>query len=589
MNSKAIYCDVVFPLRLDALTYIVPEGLREKIMPGCLVEAPLRKRIMRGVALRLRDNFDGDAQSIRDIITPVPFLREELLKLLEWMSGYYLTEEGTILRLMIPSLIFKKKLNLSYTRELSGSSSKGTYSSTLIMEDILKTGRLSSFLERADKGAIILVPSIDIAEKVYKDISGLYKERVLLFHSRLKASELHANYLKLLDDYCEPSPIVIGTRNAVFLPFRPSMIIVIDEVSNSYKQEESPSFNVRDIAVIRAYIEKIPVLLSSEHPSLESIYNVRTGKYKIIKKVQQKRRVSITINRLIKRGESELFPERLMKKIEDALRKNKKVLLSFPRAGYSYIRCRDCGKVLRCSCGGIFIYYKDKKYLKCRLCYHELKVSHLCPYCSGTGLEHFLSGIERIEEFIKERYKSFSMTDSTDGIIISSGSRFVTGEDFHLGVILDADIFLNIPDYRATERLFHEVYYLIEKIKEGGEIILQTRMPEYKIFDYIRRLDYIGFALSELKMRRQHMLPPFCRFIIIRIFSKKDIDEAHILERFKISGASLRKIDLKKRKKKKVFESAFLLRIKRNVPMETLRDIIRTLREDGLDVRCHMD
>lgn len=591
MNSKAIYCDVVFPLRLGILTYLIPEELQGKIQSGYLVEAPLRKGLKRGVVLRLREGYDDGAMNIKKIVNAFPFLGEGLLKLLEWMSGYYLAEEGTILRSMVPSFIFRRKrLALPTSINLSSLPAGSSYSASLFMGDILKTGKLVKLLEDAERGAIVLVPSVEMAEKVYKNIEDSFKERLLFFHSKLKSSELMSNYIKLLLDSERLSPIVIGTRNAVFSPFKPSMIIVIDEASSSYKEEESPSFNVRDIAVMRAYIDKIPVFLSSLAPSLESIYNARLGKYKLIKEESKKKRVSITINRLKKKNtEVDLISERLLKKIEMTLKKDEKIILSLPRTGYSFIYCNDCGKILRCECEGIFIFYKGRKHLKCRLCDNEINLPSLCPYCGGTGLGHFSSGIERIEEFVKERFSSFSLSDSLEGVTISPSPRFISKEDFYLGVILDADIFLNMPDYRASERLFQEVYYLLERLKEGGEIILQTRMPEYRIFNYIKRLDYMGFALSELKMRREHNLPPFSRLLIIRLFSKKMVDEGRIFERFKASGASIRKILLKKRKKARGLEIAFLLRIDRNVDIRGLKEIIRTLRQEGIELRTYMD
>ncbi|MCX7793737.1 MAG: hypothetical protein N2257_04955 [Thermodesulfovibrionales bacterium] len=587
MNSK-VYCDIAFPLRLGTLTYLIPEELTSKVGPGSLVEAPLRKRLMRGVVLRVRNDAYGDASRLKEIIAASPFLREEIVKLLEWAAEHYMAEEGTLLRSMVPSFIFRnRRLKLPEIFR-SSTSFKSTYSATLIMEDVLRTGRLLKLLEEAERGAIILVPSVEWAEEVYKNVSDSYRDRLIFYHSRLKSSELRANYTKLLNPQ-NLSHIVIGTRNAVFSPFKPSVIIVLDEASGSYKQEETPSFNARDMAVMRAYIEGIPVYLCSEAPSLESIYNAKVGKYKLVK-TEHKKKISIMVNR-IKRGfsETELFPERLLKKIERVLKKDEKILLSLPRSGYSFIYCRDCGKVLRCDCEGAFIFYKSKKYLKCRICDNVLALPDLCPHCRGTELNHLSAGIERIEEFIKERFSSFALADSTDGITISPSPRLLYGENYYLGVILDADIFLNMPDYRASERLFHEVYYLAQRIKDGGEIILQTRIPEYEVFNYIRRFDYMGFALSELKMRRIHKLPPFSRLVILRIFSRKVIDYDRVIRFLKDMDSSVRQINLRKRKKTKASEAIYLLRLDRTSFRTKVGDIIRFSKEEGLDVRCYVD
>lgn len=605
MNSKTRYCDIVFPVRLGALTYSVPEELTDKIRPGMLVEAPLRKAFLRGIVLRCGVNFEGEALPVRKIVFGFSLLNNSLIRLLEWMSGYYMAEEGVILRSMIPSFMFnKKRLNIQETIDLKNSIRPvSRYSAHLIMEDILKTGRLLKLLEENSRdGAIILVPTVEFAEELHKGLLQSFGERTVLYHSRLKRSVLQENYIRILKAfYDDCQPIVIGTRNSVFAPFQPSRIIVIDECSFSYKQEEAPYFNARDVAVMRAYIEKIPVYLSSEHPSIESFYNCRIGKYKILKEGSPKNRqvfggrVSIVISKISKKASSglEILPQSLLRLIENILKRDERVLLSFPRTGYSIIYCRDCKNVLRCECGGILVYYKEKEILRCRLCDTIKKIPSLCSYCNGAGLEHISAGIERIKEALKDKL-SFLPAKSEEGIIISTSSRKKGIENinynFSLGVILDADILLNLPDYRASERLFHEVYYLMERIRQDGKIIIQTRMPEYKVFEYIRRLDYTGFAISELKMRKLHNLPPYSRFVILRLFSRRPIDHDRVITMLRgIKDSSVRQIRLRKRKKAIAQEAVYLLRIGKTISNKTFEEVLSLLKKEGLDVRAYVD
>ncbi len=613
MNSKT-YCHIVFPLRLGALTYSVPEELRDKIRPGMLVEAPLRKCFLRGIVLRCGVDFEGDALPVKKIVFDFPVLSNSLIGLLEWMSGYYMAEEGVVLRSMVPSFVFKKKrLSIEGTMDIKTMRHPSQYSAHLIMEDLLRTGRLLRLLEDNGRGgAIILVPTVELAEEVHKGLLLSFGERSVLYHSRLKRSLLQQNYTRILKaSYNDCQPIVIGTRNSVFAPFQPSRIIVIDECSFSYKQEEVPYFNARDVAVRRAYIEKIPVYLSSEHPSIESFYNCKIGKYRILKedkvvdradkKMESPRnrqifgrtsKVSIVISKISKKTSSgaEILPQSLLRHIENILKKGEKVFLSFPRTGYSIIYCRDCKNVLRCECGGVFVYYRDKKILRCRLCDRVENIPSICPYCKGTGLEYGSGGIEKIREVLEDKIRSLSI-GSEEGIIISSSSRMADlKDDFALGILLDADILLNLPDYRASERLFHEVYYLTDRIRQGGKIIIQTRMPEYKVFDYIRRHDYTGFAISELKMRRLHNLPPYSRFVILRISSRKPIDHDKVITMLRgIKDSSVRQIRLRKRKKAMAQEVVYLLRIEKAVPNKTFEDILSRLKKEGLDVRCYVD
>lgn len=615
MNSKAPYCHIVFPLRLGALTYSIPEELRDKIRPGMLVEAPLRKVFLRGVVLRCGVDFEGEALPVKKIVSELPLLSNTLISLLEWMSGYYMAEEGVVLRSMVPSFVFKKKrLSIEETMDVKMMRHPSQYRAHLIMEDVLRTGRLLKLLDDTGReGAIILVPTVELAEEIRKDLSLSFGERLVLYHSRLKRSLLQQNYTRILKaSYDDCQPIVIGTRNSVFAPFKPSKIIVVDECSFSYKQEEVPYFNARDVAVRRAYMEKIPVYLSSEHPSIESFYNCKIGKYKMLKSDKtidriDKKKVSIVISKIGKKTSSgaEILPQSLLRHIENILKKGEKVFLSFPRTGYSIIYCSDCKNVLRCDCGGVFVYYREKKILRCRLCDRIKNVPSVCTYCKGTGLEHISAGIERIREILEDKLSFLSAGSekestkcevrsgvpkkSSDFWGYESGTENIN-YNFSLGVILDADILLNLPDYRASERLFHEVYYLMDRIRQGGKIIIQTGMPEYKVFEYIRRLDYTGFAISELKMRRLHNLPPYSRFVILRIFSRKPVDHDRVITILRaIKDSSVRQIRLKRRKKAMVHEAVYLLRIGKAISNKTFEDALSLLKKEGLDVRCYVD
>ncbi len=598
MNSKGIYCELVFPRRLGLLTYIVPERLREVIRPGMLVEAPLRKRSSRGVVFRLREDVENVSEmevlEVKELLLNFPVLTEGLLKLLEWLRKYYLSEEGTILRSMVPSFLFNKKRLGSVKAQLESSQTVSDhYEASLIMEDILRTGRLLNILEsRGRGGVIILAPSVEVVKKVREYLNPFYSERLILYHSMLRASELEKNYMGLLSKE-PPDPIIIGMRNAVFAPIRPSMIIVLDEPSSAYKQEETPYLHARDVAVMRAYIERIPVILSSEHPSVETFYNVRTGKYRLIEPEKKARqRVQITVQRIRRNpsGNAEVLSERLLRQIEETIRKGERVLLLLPRTGYSLIYCRDCGKVLKCGCEGITIFFREEGILRCRVCESEMTVPVLCPYCKGSGLEYRSVGIERIQEIVRNRF-SISSSEGQDNIVVQTAAKTSKDGGFLMGVILDADIILNIPDFRSTERLFHEIYYLKEKLVEGGRIILQTRFPEYEVFRFLRNLDYRGYAISELRVRRLHRLPPFSRLFLLRISSRKSFNEEMLYEYLRqIHGGHIQRLNIKrKRKKAGKHQTGFLIRLPAGSSTEAMEGIISSLTTQGMDVRLEAD
>jgi primosomal protein N' (replication factor Y) len=615
MNGKEIYCDLVFPLRLGVLTYKVPLELKDKLLPGMVVEAPLRRRLRRGIVLRLRDQFHGEALDLKGIVFRTPTLNKELLDLLEWASGYYLSEEGIVLKSMVPSFIFKKKrLQLFQGPQREEKSSTlifatnswdspfVNYSATLIMEDILKTGRLLSLLKEYGKGgAIVMAPSLEEINRVISLLQTEYKDRIILYHSKLSEKEIERVYIRLMENSLN-APIVIGTRNVLFLPFKPSCIIVLDESSPFYKQEEAPYFNVRDVAVMRAYIEKVPVFLSSEAPSLESFYNARIGKYTLIESPERKINKSPVIISRIKKGFSstgiDILPERLIAHIKGLLQKSQRILLLLPRTGYSLLYCKDCGRILRCECEGTLVYYKDEKILRCRICENEKGLPLLCPFCNGPGLEFRSAGIERIKEVLsglvaKVRVMEGLRTEkeNQDSLFISLSSKTCSLSDkpFDLAVILDADLFINMFAWRSGERLIQEVLSLRDKIKPDGQIIIQTRIPEYEIFKYLKRLDYKGFALSELRLRRLQGLPPYSRLILLKIFSKKPIDKKEIIQKLQtIPSSSVRELNIKIRKKVKAFQMGFLIRLKKG-DLKEVKNIMELLKTQGINIRAEVD
>ncbi len=594
---KIKYCEVVFPLKIGALTYSVPEGM--EITPGLLVEAPLRGRVRRGIALRIKDDgpdIPEDVLSIKRVFMKNRILSEPLLKLLKWMSEYYFVEEGLVLRSMLPPFVLKKDLGEIETSFANNHGGDISYSAFYFRGDIISDEDFKKMLYQLTC-AIIMAPNYDEVKRMYNILLPTFKERLCQFHSRLKASELKRVYIDILSGKYS---LILGMRSAIFLPVRPSIIVVTEENSFLYRSKRIPKSNIRDISVMRAYIEDIPVVLTSHIPSIETLFNIKKGKYRVLKgfNLEKKDIIPEQRNDVIFRGLTESkdthirivrvkgsasITHELRKEIRQTVFKKGRVLIVLPRYGYSLIYCSDCDCLQRCRCGGFYIFFKEENILRCSRCRGKRGVINTCYRCGGYKLEFRGSGIEKIMEeisSIKDFNASIKMGSRDLDINILIRAKGARREDYSLGVILDADIFLNIPDYRAQERLFHEVFALRDRLKEGGKIIIQTRMPELKVFSYIKKLNFKDFSYDELKKRKEMLYPPFSRFISLSIRLKKDISTETLKNEIIKIGAEILNIDMDGKRMN------FLLRLKKGIDPRMFGDYFRLLGEKNFEVFC---
>ncbi len=594
---KIKYCEVVFPLKIDALTYSVPEGI--DISPGLPVEAPLRGRVQKGIVVRIKDDspdIPENVLSIKRVLMRKQILSEPLLRLLKWMSEYYFVEEGLVLRSMLPSFLLKKDLKEMEDSFVNNPEGDISYSTFYFRGDIISDEDFKRMLYQLPC-AIIIAPGYDEVKRIYNILLPSFKERLCQFHSRLKASELRRVYIEIISGKYN---LILGMRSAIFLPVRPSVIVVTEESSFSYRSKRIPKFNIRDISVMRAYIEDIPVVLTSRIPSIETLFNIKTGKYRVLKGLDPERRDIIpeqrndvifrrlteskdTSIRIIRIKGSASLTNELREEIYRTVSKSGRVLIVLPRYGYSLIYCGDCDGLQRCSCGGFYIFFKEENILRCSRCGGKRGVINTCYRCGGYKLEFRGSGIEKIMEeinSIKDLNASIKKGSDDLDINILIRARGAVKGDYNLGVILDADIYLNIPDYRAEERLFHEVITLTDRLKRGGKIIIQTRMPELKVFSYIKKLNFKDFSYDELKKRKEMLYPPFSRFISLSIRLKKDISFETIKNEIIKRGAEILNFNTDDGRMN------FLLRLKRGVDPNMLCDYFRSLRQKKWEVLC---
>lgn len=599
-----MYADVVFPFKLSPLTYKIPDEVDTDIT-GRIVNAPLLGRNRFGMAIEVTEEPSKSAlkpsvslqDQYKDIRTiqgvHQRFANEQVLLLMKWLSDYYLTPTGIALKSMffeetllalrpseagsgklisnsfstadkslerredkalILSNLFEKQLSIvcssvtipAYSSLLLHAPSI-TYEHHFVSEVFRKKGD-------ALHGAIILVPEIDQVEKLACLLREVVGERLSVLHSKISKQKRIETIKKILE---EKSDIVLGTRSSILVPLKKiSFIAVIGEHSSSYKGQEGLRYNARDVAVMRAFIQKSSVLLSSICPSTESIHNSTIGKYVSLPQLNFSKptlsahqpeelynpRPNIKIVDIRKHRPKELsLSKEVLKKITDLLSKKERVLFLANRKGYSLIKCEDCGYMIKCKrCQVPLVFYKTVQLMKCHYCGVEDAVPHLCERCGGGTIKPFGTGAERIKEKIKDLlnieaslvdekaarflFKQFDTQDSdlTPFVVGTPyAMRKTSPASFGAAVFLNADFLLSRPNFRAYEQGYQEVLQLSQIVKPEGTIFLQTYNPENIILRFIKNYDFSRFYEYELSQRKNLNYPPFSKIILINIYWKR--------------------------------------------------------------------
>ena len=422
-----------------------------------------------------------------------------------------------------------------------------------LLHGVTGSGKTALYLwlvERAlarGRGAIVLVPEIGLTPQIASVFIKRFGDNVVLYHSSFPPEERLWAWKALKRG---ERRVVIGPRSALFLPVRDPGIIVVDEEHDpSYKQHESaPFYNARDVAIMRGKIEGIPVVLGSATPSLESYFNARKGKYVLLelkKRIRGYRMPDVDVVDMREESSSSIISIRLAESMRRTLRKGGKVILFLNRRGFSpVLHCPDCGYVPKCPhCSVSLVYHRKERKLVCHLCGHTEDAPSLCPRCGSQRIKPLGFGTERVEEevrrlFPEESYLRMDLdTTRRKGAVdrfyrrflkgkekIMIGTQMVTkGFDFpevELVGVLNADVGLGLPDFRAEERTFQILTQVTGRIRKGGRCLIQTYSPEAPSVVFAVKGDYPSFYERELESRKEFCYPPFYRLAFVEIRSR---------------------------------------------------------------------
>ncbi len=422
------------------------------------------------------------------------------------------------------------------------------------------------------RGAIVLVPEISLTPQTVARFRARFGDQVAVLHSALSVGERFDAWRQLRSGRRR---IAVGARSALFAPVSDLGVIVVDEEHDgSYKQSESPRYQARDMAVVRSAQEGALCVLGSATPALESWHNVERGKFRLVslpdrvgggvlppvrlidlREARKKSKENKSKQTSDARSEAGLvLTAPLVEAMRDRLRRGEQTILLLNRRGYSsFVQCRECGDVEICpDCSISLTYHRGKSRLVCHHCRHEQPAPKRCPRCGSTDLSFRGLGTEQVERVVAETFPEARLArmdvDTTSGkwshheilgrvergeVDVLLGTQMIAkGLDFPgvtLVGVVNADVGIHLPDFRATERTFQLLSQVAGRAgrgKLGGEVLIQTALPEHYAIQAAMAHDYVAFATRELEERRHPVYPPMVRLVNVVVSSPVAEDAA---------------------------------------------------------------
>jgi primosomal protein N' (replication factor Y) len=571
---------VNYPIKNTGLLYYY-EGELER---GQVVEVPLRRRKELGCVVSIDESNSKEYQKtpkdkIKSIIQIVPEFKldESELELYEWMSHYYHYSLGQVIFDCLPNrlkrprplesvkgegneLEFTPNANQqNITEEIrNGLSDFNRY----LIHGVTGSGKTAVYMDlikktlESGKSVLYMLPEINLTPQFTTTFSKYLTGTILSYHSELSNSQKYQIW-QTARTTNEPT-LILGVRSSVFIPLNNLGLIVIDEEHDtSFKQDDRCPYNARDVATKKAQLLKIPLVMGSATPSVESYSAFHTSAgQKNLHEMRERAgdaflpQVELIDAREKVAKELEIWPlvPRSVQAIGEALSRNEQVLVFVNRLGFAnYMQCRACGHQFNCpNCSVSLRFYRRKNILACNHCEYKEPLPNQCPECSCLTLSHKGFGTEKlqdvlvklypdkvIERFDREEIKTFTqleqrLDDFHKGKIdIMVGTQMLSkGHNFEkvkLVLILGIDSQLNFPDFRSSERVYQtltQVAGRAGRYSKDGKVLIQTLNPDNKLFDIVKNHDFDLFYKEELKIRELCDCPPFKRLVMIHFSSR---------------------------------------------------------------------
>jgi primosomal protein N' (replication factor Y) len=434
---------------------------------------------------------------------------------------------------------------------------------TFLLQGVTGSGKTEVYLKSIDaclalgRSALLLVPEIALTPAVAGEFFHRFGDRVAILHSAFHDAERAEQWRRIRAGL---ATVVVGTRSGVFAPVRNLGLVVIDEEHDqSYKQQETPRYNGRDVAIVRAQGAGAVAILGSATPSLESRYNVQRGKYTLLslpERIEKRPMPDVEVidmrQEFLETRKLATFSRRLVDMITERLEKGEQTMLLLNRRGFSsFVACRACGEKMECvNCAVTLTYHRRDRRMLCHYCNYAQKVPTVCPKCGSEYLNFIGTGSEKVEEELHRDFPTARIA-RMDRDTVSGKRHFETilhgfregDSDILVGTqmiakghdipnvtlvgVVSADVGLGLPDFRSAERTFQLLTQAAGRAGRGdlpGIVLIQTINPEHYAIRYASEQNYDGFYEKEIQFRKLMRYPPFAALANVLVRSQKQED-----------------------------------------------------------------
>jgi len=566
---------------IDAIRTIIPSGLSKGIKNKKKTVIVFNKEL--DGMFKDKDNYVKIVNLIKEkngeltkseIINDYSLSSYSLNKLIE--NGYLLTEDRVVYRYNTRSYIEESKNVLNDEQKNAFNKILNSDKKGFLLKGVTGSGKTEVYMNlvgetlKEGKSAIVLVPEISLTPQMIERFKGRFGKNVALFHSKLSQGERFDEWYRIKKGEAR---LVVGARSAIFLPLDNLGIIIIDEEhENTYKSEQNPKYSTKEVAKFLSEIKGCKYILGSATPSIETYYEALNGKLEL---VEIKNRVSnrplpqmeiVDMREELKSRNLSLLSRSLYNEMKETLERKEQIILFLNRRGFSsFVSCRSCGYVFKCPECDLSMTYHKNGYLICHYCGRAQREQKVCPECGSKYVKFFGAGTQRVEEEVKKYFPKarvmrmdvdttrskdsheniYNAFKSGEGDILIGTQMVSKGLDFKnvtLVGVLAADISLNIPDYRSSERTYQIITQVAGRAGRGekkGKVVIQTYTPNSLSLQYAIENNYNDLYNEEIKVRKIMNYPPFSTIFLINSISK---DEGKLKEFMNKVGESLRKL-----------------------------------------------